>query len=208
MKQEAIWLRIKERLSNQEIADRLGIAYSTVQTWLQSHPLTKEERARKMALGATKPRPEFDEKKNLTEKEVRLKYFGLGLYAGEGDKTVNCVGLCNSNPRVVVAFLRFLRCIFRVNELRLRASLQLKDFHDVRKAIRFWSEITGIPVRQFGKSIVTKSNPKKNGKKYLGTCRVRYSDQTLLKRILSMIDEMGVLPSGIVNESVKLVPFG
>jgi len=198
MKKEAIKLRTEKRLSNQEIADRLNVSYSTVQKWVQGHPLTKQEVIQKIRFSAKKPNPEFTEKKKLSEKEKALKYFGLGLYAGEGEKTRNGVGICNSDPRVIIGFLRFLRVLYKINERRLRAALQLKDFHDIRKITRYWSKLTGIPAGQFGQPVITKSNPKKDGKIYLGTCRVRYSDHTLLKRILSLIEtiSMGVRECG------------
>jgi hypothetical protein len=206
-KEEAIKLRLFKRLTNREIATKLGVSYNTAAVWVREHPLTYEERRGKMFLGGAVPRPEFDEKTRLNRYEERLKWFGLGIYAGEGTKSDADVSICNSDPVIVLCFLKFLRKLFRINERRLRASLQLKDFHDAKKMTRWWSSITRIPISQFTKPVVTKSNPRKDGKRYLGTCRVRYADQTLWKRIMVLIKEMGLLPSGIANESVKLVSF-
>lgn len=197
MRKEAIRLRVEERLSNKEIANRLKMSCWTVADWVRPYPLTQEERRKKMSFGGRKPNPEFDEREVLTAEEDRLKWFGLGLYCGEGGKTSNAVDFTNSDPKVLSLFLTFLRRIFRVKESRLRVRLQLKNFHDIRKMTRFWSRVVGIPTRQFGKPTITKSNPKKDWKKYTGTCKIRYCDQTLLKRLLELIESMGVLPSGI-----------
>lgn len=197
MKQEAIRLRISERLSNREIARRLDLPYPTIADWVRPFPLTHTERIRKISQYSKKPNPEFNEKTKLSIQDERLKCFALGLYAGEGSKMGSGVDLCNSNPLVIAVFLRFLREVFNVNEKRLRASLQIKDCQNERLLLAWWARLTKIPKLQFGKTIVSKANPKKNHKRYQGTCRVRYSDQTLLKRILEMIAEMGTLPSGI-----------
>lgn len=191
MKEKAVRLRVSERLSNREIARRLDVPYPTVADWVRGHPLSDDERRGKISLYAKKPNPEFMERTHLSKKDEKIKWFGLGLYAGEGSKTGNSVGLNNSNPKIISAFLKFLRVIFHVNENRLRANLQIKDCQREEKLVSYWSRVTKIPKRQFRKTIITKANPYKNNKRYMGTCSVRYSDQTLLKRILDLIGEIG-----------------
>lgn len=135
--------------------------------------------------------PDFIEKTELSSDEQKLKWYGLGLYCGEGDKRGKGVGFTNSNPAVITQFLTFLRRVFHVRESRLRVILQLKDFHNVPEMTSYWSRTTGVPESQFGKAQITKSNPNKNGKPYMGTCLIRYGDQKLQKRLLELIDQTG-----------------
>lgn len=49
VKAKAIWLRTEERLSLRQIAERMGLAKSTLSLWLKDHPLTDPEKHQRMA---------------------------------------------------------------------------------------------------------------------------------------------------------------
>lgn len=60
-KQKAIELRVKERLSTNQIAERLNISKNTIANWMKGFPLTKEEKGefyRKSWIGRKKTRGE------------------------------------------------------------------------------------------------------------------------------------------------------
>jgi hypothetical protein len=85
----------------------------------------------------------------LSEREFLVA--GTALYAGEGSKTDGAVAFANSDPRMILFFVTWLRHFFAVDESRLRMRLYLHHGLDLEGANDFWSELTGIPVGQFGK---------------------------------------------------------
>ena len=48
---------------------------------------------------------------------------GLALYAVEGSKTTGEVRFANTDPRMIVIFIRWLRHFFQIDESRLRVPL-------------------------------------------------------------------------------------
>jgi hypothetical protein len=76
----------------------------------------------------------------LSEREFLV--LGLALYAGEGSKTRNDVAFANSDPRMILTFITWLRRFFDVDESRLRVKLYLHEGLDLASAIAFWSGLT------------------------------------------------------------------
>lgn len=74
--------------------------------------------------------------------------FGLGLYAGEGDKTGSCLGLTNTNPDIVLAVLRFFESIgVERNTIRARITLHLGA--DESSTRNFWENKLGLERNSF-----------------------------------------------------------
>jgi hypothetical protein len=65
----------------------------------------------------------------LTEKEFLVA--GAALYAGEGDKTGAAVKFANSDARMILFFLMWLRRFFDIDESRLRVRLYLHEGLDL-----------------------------------------------------------------------------
>jgi hypothetical protein len=76
---------------------------------------------------------------------------GVALYAGEGTKRDGAVRFANSDPRMVVFFCAWLRRFFEIDESRLRVRLYLHEGLDVVATTAYWSDLTAIPLGQFGK---------------------------------------------------------
>ncbi|MGH9244928.1 MAG: hypothetical protein ACRD29_11550 [Acidimicrobiales bacterium] len=55
----------------------------------------------------------------------------------------------NSDPRMIIFFLAWLRHFFDVDESRLRLRLYLHEGLDLDAANGFWSDVTAIPPSQF-----------------------------------------------------------
>jgi hypothetical protein len=84
----------------------------------------------------------------MSEREVRVA--GVALYAAEGSKTDGGVRFANTDPRMIYFFVTWLRRFFTPDEARLRVRLYLHEGLDLEAATLLWSELTGIPVTQFG----------------------------------------------------------
>lgn len=72
----------------------------------------------------------------------------LRAQAAKGD---SCLKFANSDPRMINVFCAWLRHFFDVDESRLRLRLYLHQGLDIDAASQFWSQLTAIPIEQFGK---------------------------------------------------------
>lgn len=117
-----------------------------------------------------------------------LENIGLALYWAEGSKSVKDgrVEFTNSDPRMIRLFMKFLR-EEGIEEKRLRAKIQSMRKNNAKKAIKYWSATSGIPVNQFTKTRVKSGNAKKD---YMGCLVVRYSSRPMLRKILDKIAKL------------------
>ncbi len=132
----------------------------------------------------------FVVQENLSEKQKILKIAGVMLYWGEGSKKGSSVALANSDPKMVIIFLKFLREICGVDEKRLRIGLHHYRDHNVKRLLAFWSRTTKIPLSQFDRPFLHAKgnvNGSYRAKSEYGTVVLRYSDTRLLKLLIDWI---------------------
>ena len=171
--QEVIDLRLKGK-SYGEIKSLLGVPKSTLSSWLKELELPpsikkiliKKGRApREQLMKFNRRRTQIikienqqikqvaaDEIKPLSKYELLL--IGAALYWAEGynrqDKVPSpYISFGNSNPDMVVLFLRFLREVLRIPEEKLRPTVQIHHNIKPESAIKFWARITDIPKDRF-----------------------------------------------------------
>ncbi|OGG50836.1 hypothetical protein A2763_00665 [Candidatus Kaiserbacteria bacterium RIFCSPHIGHO2_01_FULL_54_36] len=183
---------ISEKLSETQVAARLSIAPKHVRRVLNRHKVsrrTRSEAIRYLYITKFNKKP-FDLKKDLSKKEQTLKIAGVMLYWGEGSKRGNTVALANSDPAMVLVFMKFLRDICGIDKNRIRATIHYYGDHDPQRLLSYWSRITRILAGQFYKPFLhadTKGTYKK--KSQYGTISVQYSDKKLLELINGWIQE-------------------
>lgn len=114
------------------------------------------------------------------------------LYLGEGTKSTlkGAVEFSNSDPRVVMLFLRLLRECFSINEQRIHYTVQCRADQDIESLAHFWSAVTGIPKVQAYKPQV---DPRTVGRptrrlEYKGVCRINYPSSEIFTEIMQIID--------------------
>ena len=131
----------------------------------------------------------FQVKALSTKQEKQTVAIGIALYWAEGSKAsgAKVVDFANSDPDMIVYFMRFLRTRYSIDEKRLRVLLYCHSDQDVQILIRFWSKVTGIPARQFSKPYVRKDFRQGGRKMNHGLIHVRYADKKLLSDILGRI---------------------
>ena len=100
------------------------------------------------------------------------KLFGAALYWAEGSKTSH-FSITNSDPYLILFMVKWFKKVFQVEPDQLRASLNIYSQQNERELKKFWSDLTEIPVKNFGRSYVKPPNKgyKKNNL-YFGTIRV------------------------------------
>jgi transcriptional regulator with XRE-family HTH domain len=119
----------------QDIATELGVSKSSVSLWVREvdfvpnprrrprRPRPSSLRIRKLAEIESMDRAGVADIGRLSEREFLL--FGVALYVGEGFKGDGLVGLANTDPDILVAFVTWLRRFFSIDETRLRVRLYL-----------------------------------------------------------------------------------
>ena len=197
--------------SLREISDRIKCAKSSISGWVRDIPLTlkqierlelKQDRARaKAANHPNSPKQKWAGiRSNLIDlgaKEIpsqysllTLKLIGAVLYWAEGYKAgVNMVNFSNSDPNMIALMMHFFRKVCKVPEKKFRGMVHIHPHLNKEKAKKFWSEISGIPIRQFHKTQfgISKASKHKRDTLPLGTFRIVICDTRLLSKIKGWI---------------------
>jgi len=189
LKKQAKSLRLKG-LSYGNINKKIGVSKSTLSVWLKNVPLKEEyrkinynKRIQNLALGVAsqkeRRRKEIETIVKKAGKEIELPLsnqsfliMGAALYWAEGGKT-QMFELTNSDPYMILFMVRWIENVFGIKSGDLKASLNIYSQQNEKKLKRFWSDLTGIPFINFGKSYIKPKN--KNFKKntlYYGTIRI------------------------------------
>ncbi|MBT9169266.1 MAG: hypothetical protein DDT19_02621 [Syntrophomonadaceae bacterium] len=195
LKSKAIKLR-KKGLSYGEIKKEINVSKSTLSYWLKTIPLTPEQRERlytKKILNLARGFPSQKERRKReiakiiegAEKEIQLplsfetyRFIGAALYWAEGGKTKE-FKITNSDPDFILFMVRWFEKVLGVYPSRLKVRLNIYPQQNDQKLKQFWSQLTGIPLENFGKSFVKPPNKgyKKNNL-YYGTIEIRVSKGT------------------------------
>ena len=190
IKAKAIRLR-KKGFSYNEIRKEVPVAKSTLSLWLKGIPLKSEDlkrlytkRVQALARGPNSQRErrkrEIEEIIQKDKKEIRyppsfetLRLFGAAIYWAEGSKK-GSFSVTNSDPHLIAFMVSWFKLVFRIEPDQLKARLNIYPQQDEKDIKRFWSEITSIPISNFGKSFVKPPNKgfKKNNL-YYGTINIR-----------------------------------
>ena len=200
----------KKGFSIKEIQKRLGVSKSSVSLWVRDIKLTKKQLEKLYlnkrtgalkgsviaAMNKVKKREELTQRilkegmKEVGKLSKRDKFvIGIAMYFAEGDKTDKHVGFSNSDPQSVKFMMDWLREFCKVPEVKFRGSLYLHDNLDEKKAKRFWSKLTKIPLSQFTRTYIVKNNPHRlrKTKHPSGVFRIRVSDVNLHRKIMGWI---------------------
>lgn len=117
---------------------------------------------------------------------------GLGMYWSEGETYPggDRLSFINSDPKMILFMLKWFRDICEVLDDRFSLQVKINEIHQNRtKEIEnYWSDLTGIPLAQFTKTILIKAKlnkiyPNPNG--YFGTLRITVRQGTKLRRKLN-----------------------
>lgn len=182
-----------EGYSMRRVAERLEVSIDAVTYFMRRHKLERRTMQEDSAIRFKNKPLSYSVKENRTLEQEALRVVGAVLYWGEGYKTEKSHGidLANSDAAMIATFVRFLREICGVDEKRLRVLLYCYANQDPKKLIRFWSNVTGIPLKQFSKPYVRKDyKDAMLDKMPYGMVHIRYADKKLLKTVIEWIDEI------------------
>lgn len=198
LRAKAIQLR-KKGFSYNEIRKYVPVSKSSLSMWLKHVRLSPKHRARLytkqiaiLALGAPSQRErrkkEVERIISRAKAEIRFplsteayRFLGAALYWAEGSKTKN-FEITNSDPMLVVFMVKWFSDTFNVSPKTFKAHLNIYSQQNEGNLKKFWSNLIGVPIENFGKTFVKPAN--KNFKKnnlYYGTIKVRVPKGTDMK---------------------------
>ena len=174
------------------IGENLRVSIDCVAYFMRKNGLRRRTLKEEQKLRFENKEPSFKikkENKNTSE----LKAIGAMLYWGEGYKgdiehPAKNIDFANSDPEMILMFLRFLRNNYSLEENKFRILLYCYSDQNVPELIDFWSKLTRIPFEQFTKPYVRKDFKINNRKMKHGLIHIRYYDKKLLLEIMKMID--------------------
>jgi transcriptional regulator with XRE-family HTH domain len=222
MRNRAIRLR-GNGWSYADITRRLGVSKSTLSGWLKSVPYEPNDRVRlRIKNGPAKSNmvqsqarlKSIAETKELASKEIGklskrdIFILGIAIYMGEGSKTYETVRIVNADPEIIkIAIVWFTECC-KIPRDNMRIRIHMYPDTSERQSIRYWSKITGLSKKQFGKTVVdTRSNKSSIKKRKLpyGTAHLsilsmgdRQKGVVLHRRITGWIEAVNRQNAGIV----------
>lgn len=162
------------------ISQKLGLAKSTLSDWLREIPFIPNKKVIKRVGIARMKSAQFQHNlkvanikamKELARKELGgvskrdLWLLGIGLYLGEGSKLYESIRIINSDPQIILLALKWFHDICGLSKENIRLDLHLYPDINPNQAIQFWSRLTGIPRKQFGKIQIDRRTNKSEKKK-------------------------------------------
>jgi transcriptional regulator with XRE-family HTH domain len=189
-KDRAIELRA-QGLSYSLIGDILGIPKSTLSHWLKDvsyapneQVLRRIEKGRSVVVEARKRNKltniarakdqALKELGEVTDRDVLM--LGIGLYIGEGSKSIESVRITNSDPKVIKLAMKWFRNSCGLSDSNFSLILFLYPDTDEKCAKHHWSQITQLPISTFRKTQIDRRIGKKkvnHGKLPFGTLQIR-----------------------------------
>lgn len=179
-----------------EIKKETNLGHGTVYRYLKDVEILPEFRAHWFSKrgGSIKRKKQAIElaknkaKKNISSLSNKEKMiFIAALYWGEGTKSE--FGLSNTDPELIKIIVKGLTEVFNIPQEDFRVSVRIYEDLDKKKCLKFWSDITGIPVKDFVNVNILQG--KKQGKLPYGMCRVRVrKSANLLKYIIAIKNEV------------------
>lgn len=179
----------KDGFSYSYIQNLLNLPKSTISDWLKNTPYTpndislnaikngidksaKTRRQKRLDNIWTNKQQAIKEIGQLTKRDLLL--FGIGLYLGEGSKTIESVRVTNSDPRVIKIAIRWFIEVIGVSMNNLSVALHSYPDNIIDEDVEYWASITGIPKNQFGKTQIDVRVGKRVGHKLPhGTVQIR-----------------------------------
>ncbi len=213
LRQKAIEMRLKEEASYSEIKKKLGVPKSTLSYWLREYPLSNERiyELRKIGWGKGEASRERYRNTMREKKEVKrecvyqkqkqklknlskdsLYVAGLMLYSAEGGKKDSYrITLANTDPAIILFFIKWLDMFFGINVEKLRFQLHLYENMNIGEEEKFWSKVLGdIEKCQFYKTQIRalkKGSFTYEGSHSHGTCSIFVSNVDKKMKLMESI---------------------
>lgn len=217
----AILLR-RKGYSYAMINKELGVSKSTLSNWFRNAPFTPNAevlkriasgqgayglRRREHRLSQINRELEIGKEEigKLTKRDLWM--IGLGIWIGEGSKTIEQIRVVNSDPQLISLWLLWLRKICELDDTNVTVAMHLYPDSDEQVCRLYWQKITKLPSEQFRKTQFDK-RPNKNsvklGKLPYGTLHVTVVSNGDPERGVKLFRRLKGWISGILIGSIKI----
>jgi hypothetical protein len=205
----------KKGYSYPMISQKFGLAKSTLNNWLRDIPFTPNQELidrigmAKVKSAKFKNKQKLDnikEMRKLADKDIGklsdrdLFMLGIGLYLGEGSKLYENIRIINSDPEIVKMSMKWFRNVCNLKDCHFVPSVHLYPDTNIDIAILYWSKITGVDKKQFGKTQVDKRENKSKKKRrklpygtlhiHIKSCGKKEYGRSLHRRIMGWIEHV------------------
>ncbi len=212
LKEEAIKLRIEQKLGYSSIAKLVSVSKSTLSGWLKNYPLS-DERIRELRTANLKNNEAKIESYIRSKRLIRERKFGknyekhldtfkkvskqsrfvagLMLYLAEGSKKDDYhISIANTDPSIIRFFMKWMQEFMGVSSSSFKFQLHLYPNMDIKAEAKFWASILGISNKQFYKHQIRKLQ--KGSFTYResfrhGTCQIYFSNSEKKRELMSAI---------------------
>jgi transcriptional regulator with XRE-family HTH domain len=211
-KQKARELRKEQGLSLNEIAKQLGVAKSSVSTWVRDIELTPEQHKKlreknpiynNQLNGQKVKREQFLALRKQYQEDGRIKarenndlfLKGCMLYWAEGSKDKNSVIFSNSDVDMNILFVSFLRESFDVpnDKIKIAINCYLNNDLTQEEVEDYWLSKLELTKGCLNKTIINKlpssSKGYKKNKHPYGICKIIIHNTEILQNIYGAIKE-------------------
>ena len=193
-----------------DIAEKLNVSKGSVSLWVRDIKLQKAQKEQLTKRGFSKGAIEKRRISRMTKTKAKhLETFqrakeqaavlrhdsqwllGVSLYWGEGAKSSKGnVTVANSDPAIIKIMMQFFREKMKVPESKFRCHVHTFSHKKVLVAEKYWSGITGVPVRQFYKTYTKNSSASKGKKDSLpfGTVALYVSNTEMFWTMMGWIE--------------------
>ena len=198
----------RQGVSVRDIAEQLHVSKGTVSIWVRDIALTeaqketlkdKQRHNRGRLKGAQTNRERFKALRLEYQAAGRLKaregrplhLAGCMLYWAEGAKEPNNVYFVNSDPNMMLLFMRFLREELSIAEelFSLRIHCHSQDFEEQRRVERYWLDLLQLPDTALKKTLFKQGSETSRKVLHNGICTVRVHRVEYMQHIYGAIQE-------------------
>jgi hypothetical protein len=201
---EAHALRGQGKSLNQ-IADTLGVSKSSVSVWVSDVDLSDEQKAclkdrqRTGNEGAQANRDRHLQQRRAFQAAGRaqaregrpLHMQGCMLYWAEGAKQRNRLYFVNSDPNMMLLFIRFLRDELDVNDADVTLHIHCHDVGEVERIEQFWLSLLQLPALYLKKTQVKSGSSTRRNILVNGVCAISVYSTELVQHVYGAIQEYG-----------------
>jgi hypothetical protein len=137
----------------------------------------------------------------LSKRELFL--IGAALYWAEGGKNQRKTVFINSDPKMILLWIKWVTTCLNIPKERLTCRLEINEIYnsELNNMEKYWSDLTVIPKTQFTKASLKHSQSKKiyqNNSNYHGSLQLTVKKGTNLNyEILGYIEGL----AGVVREN-------
>lgn len=151
-------LYIDQKMSVADIAKQEQCSQNKINYWLTKHQISKRSISEAVYIKNNPSGDPFRVQQPKTNDDWFLLGLGLGLYWGEGTKAnKHAVRLGNSDPDLILQFLKFLKQMYQIETSKLSFGLQIFNDISEEKALKYWSGKLKVSTSSFQKVVVTPS---------------------------------------------------